>query len=986
MRGFRGAPVDPYSAGMGEEVDWAEVFAVVVIVAVIAGITAFFVWASHASQRRNLQADRDRIDDAGLSVTYPTPRRMKAALAAVAQAASAPVTMPASPTASDLMRARRYREAARLVDAHDWDLRGELAILRGGPMADLMHLVEHAKDRGTKSRAHRTLGRLSRGHFGGLGNPEFGDDAAVVRHLAKTLLLEGRFVEAAESLEACLTAFPDADDAPEWRVTAAAARAHAGQITPARELAAAGPGVASQHHADALRNSDAGELLAALSRRLTAAEAAPDTPAPVRVQHRRWRDAATATINGLTRYPLRTPLYPGAARHALTQNGRKAGLAKLRLDTAREALATGHRVHLGLPTGRLVKLVDVLSVDPASQTVLLSTGTFATWPAVERLSYWGDYMVVSRRRAVTIPTEDVPDYLESPDLGRTTVVAGPDGWLTLMRDRVDAHPTEAPLAAAYLRALYEFTDPLPDLPTGAQFGAVCQARFSDAAWPRRIQAERSDGDGSAGWLHTLSLRTDEPRPGAQAAAMAALDISSGWWGWAQAEIEARADVGVLEASAHAALNEGRVDDATARIALMEKLQPDAPALPLLRSTAEVAADGPARVLARLDSHEQADLVTSMRLSPHTGDPHHISVALGRWLDHRPQDPIVFASRALGALHAGDPQAVAEAAAQGARAEGWSEPITLAVADALRRQATPDEALVMADILAPVAHFDAEHAWHIAWQAALGGHRDAAHRLLEPLAAQGITHAHELRAAVTLLDAPETGDDRLAALAHLEGADLEGSQRAALLASAAWATIDPDKAWALADVMPQPHLTFHWHLVIAAIASTRGDDELAERHLARASNAGLLQASGVAPRALGLDSWVATAARRIPIAAARTELGGLYGEDLRDAPVAVVPSAAERPVTTATLDRLANDGHAETYVAAAAHRYPASAQLAYVDGARGAAGRALRSALEGETGPLTHLTSVSRHPGIVAVATMWSRRAAHPATASAEVAS
>ena len=75
---------------MGEEVDWAEVFSVVVIVAVIAAIVSLVVWASHASQRRSLQADRDRIDDAGLSVTHPAPRRIKAALAALETAAGSP--------------------------------------------------------------------------------------------------------------------------------------------------------------------------------------------------------------------------------------------------------------------------------------------------------------------------------------------------------------------------------------------------------------------------------------------------------------------------------------------------------------------------------------------------------------------------------------------------------------------------------------------------------------------------------------------------------------------------------------------------------------------------------------------------------------------------------------------------------------------------------------------------------------------------------
>lgn len=951
---------------MGDAASWNDVFWFTVTFTLIVVVPVSLALAARLhSVRKSAHAWRDTTDGSGLTIRQPSTLQTIAARRRLA--AMPPGSQTPSPDSDieGLISERRFRAAAALVDAADADGRARLAVLRGGPMADLLAARSRATDPELRKAAAGTLARLDATHFGALRGSVFGDDAVAWRRRCARLLDAGHFASAGAMMATIHEAFPHADDTFEWQFGAVAALSLAGQHAAAAAVAAC---TVSPVH---LGTSDGAQQVATAHANLVKALAGGDVPSPAR--HRHMSRALWHTYDKLRRHPERTAAYPGAVADALRESRRRVVVTELTCEIAASAIARGESVHVGLLVGEHVRVIDILAIDPATETAYLTEGGLVPFAAIQRRSFWGPRMLVSARRRPHAPALELADWEMSPDLDRDGPAFVPGGWLDRLRSRVEADASNAALATAYLRALREIDGTVEGHPSAAEFLAVCHARFPSDAWPRTLQFAGTGADNDPyGQLLALTMNPDEASPGSRARAAAALRVTEGWQGWAEAELRDRANTGILLTAAHAAISEGRRADAQAHIELISTLDPQFHPLAHLRRLSQLALDGPHAMLAPLDTHDLADATLGMSLAMHTGDPRHLADTFAAYAELNPTDPVGGAVDAVLALHRGDAVGVAEAVARSVAVEGWTEVSASAARDAFRSLATSDTAPLMVDALLPASGMLDPRASMVALDAALSGHFDAASALALHAAEAGDSNAIIGHAMIALLQAHQTGTPRSAALELLGDVETTPHQYHRMLACAALIDDDPDRAWHLADVSPWPSLEFSWHVVIAALAEARGDAPTSALHLRRASNPDIVEANDMVLRALGLDAWAARALMALPPDMCRTERAIAWGTLLQGLDAPPAPAFREGTWSNAALDRAANEGHVALYLSAAAHRHTPETMLDFVDGTRGAAARALEAAINGDPEPLARLREASRHPGVIAAVGLWDR--------------
>lgn len=863
-----------------------------------------------------------------------------------------------------LVRARRFDEAARVMDLDDWTQRTHLAIMRGGPAPDLLHAKNYPPSRRLSARAIRTLERT---HGAALVGPTFlgayvGDDGAVLHHKVDRLLHRGHFARAARVLEDVARRWPQADDVAETRERLVYAWALAGDVKRAHAHAAA----LSVDTDDAATSARMTRVAEGLHRRM-AATASSDKRIHDVARTKKFREARYLRYEAFHKSPSASTLYPGVLELALKHLGRDVGYIPFSAREVADALTSGHVAHVGILDGANVKIWSIQAIDSESGATFLSNGHLVDWENLRSLSLWGDRVVVSRRNGVGVPTVGHNPAVVFPALdGEGNEIASRDAC-NAARAEVDTRPDDPLAAFVYWRLLLQAGPELAGHPTMHEFGAVCTARHPGMRWPEMAVAIATDGSeaDAAHDLYTIGSPDHFRVEASVAMAHARLGGLADWTLISRAQLADPHGLAPLQLGIDWALATGRARDVDAHLDAIERLHPTANDLRYWRVLREIVWRGGRDAYPILAcGHLSDEPGAAVGLALHSGSSTYLAEATERLRTAEPASLGLSVAQAVAALHRGDAVAAVEIATRAASAHGWIPPLAEIVNDVVTHEVGDAELAAVGEILTgPPA--DGTTAFGMFALLALDAKApDLALSLSRAHMASGAWDA-AVRHATVILALSRVGaadrEEASAALASVATSADPAVHRA--VACAVALESDADEAWDMVGELSAGSLSFTTHLLVAAIATARSDAQLADIHLARAANPRLAEDGWHFARWLGITPWAERAIARIDPRLAPNATVGLYGEGATVTSLPPIPAPRHNPWPLAATDRLALEGDLALMVAATKHRWPALDHMRFVDGTRTAAAHALGLALAGHTEQLETLVSESRHAAI-----------------------
>lgn len=863
-----------------------------------------------------------------------------------------------------LVRARRFDEAARVVNLDDPVQRTYLAVVRGGPTPDLLHAKNYPPSRRLSPLAIRTLERI---HGDALVKPTFfggyvGDDAVVLNDKVVRLLQRGRFARAAGLLEHMARRWPRADDVTETRERIVYAWALAGDAERARARAA----TLSVDTDDAATSARMTRIAEGLHRgNATATSSGTRNHRVARTTN--VRTARNLRFKAFHKNPAPNTLYPGVLASALERLGRDVGYIRFDARVVADALTSGHVAHVGILSGTTIKIWSVQAIECDSGAALLSNGELVEWEELRSLSLWGDRVLVSKRNGVSASTIEANPAVVLPAIDASGVEIPSLAACDAARAEVNAHPNDPLAAFVYWRLLLQAGPHLSGHPTAREFGAVCTARHPGVRWPEMVMTETTDESETDAIrdLYVLGSPSHFASVASVAIAQARLVGLADWTLISRAQLADPQGLAPLELGIDWALVTARGRDVDAHLDAIERLHPTAEALPYWRALREIAWRGARDAYPILaPSHLAAEPQAAMGLALHTGSPAYLAEATQRLTATQPANQGLRISRAVTALHRGDAVAAVETATQTAAGYGWVPSLADIVLEAVRHQASDAELDAIGAILAG-APSDGTPALGTFATAAITAKAPGLALTLSRLDMASGAWEGALRHATIILALSRVGAADLAearaALASVATSADPVLHRA--VACAVALESDADEAWDMVGELSAERLSFTTHLLVAAIATARSDAHLADAHLARAANPRLAEDGWNLTRALGITSWAERAIQRIDARLAPNATVGLYGDGVAVTALPAIPAPRHDAWPLAAIDRLALEGDPALMVAATKHRWPTQSHVALADGTRSAAAHALDLALAGHTEQLEGLVSESQHAAI-----------------------
>jgi hypothetical protein len=190
-------------------------------------------------------------------------------------------------------------------------------------------------------------------------------------------------------------------------------------------------------------------------------------------------------------------------------------------------------------------------------------------------------------------------------------------------------------------------------------------------------------------------------------------------------------------------------------------------------------------------------------------------------------------------------------------------------------------------------------------------------------------------------------------------------------AAAWRFIDPDRAFDVLKGLEHLKVPFTSLLLAAAVATDRGDDDLAHRMAARAANPEFIRAGLGGAVNMGIDREINLTFARSDATLVRAEAWAWLGVDGQVASPPLAPRYGESPVFERALWTLVARGECDLAQRAHAHRWTPQTALDFADGAPRAALSAAIAALKGDTKALREALSASKHPAYLRAAAIFS---------------
>lgn len=868
------------------------------------------------------------------------------------------------PSFESLVRARRFDEAARVMDLDDWTQRTLLAVARGGPTPDLIRAKNYPPSRRLSWLALRTLERI---HGEALIPPTFigayvGDDAAVLDDKVARLLQRGRFARSARLLERKARRWPRADDITETRERIAYAWALSGDFERARACAAE----VSVEANDAATSARMTRVAEGLHRRSATATASGTRNTGV-ARTKSFRIARNLRFKAFHKFPSPNTLYPGALASALEGLRHRTGFIPFDPRAVADALNSGHVAHVGILIGTNLHGLSVQAIECDSGVALLSSGELVEWEDLRSLSLWGDRVLVSKRNRVSVSTIEHSPVVVSPALDASGTEASTAATCATARAEVDAHPNDPLAAFVYWRLLLRAGPDLVGHPTASDFAAACTARHLGVRWPEMALAESTDPTEEDA-TRDLYVCGSPPHFGVEASIALAHARLSGLGDWAlisRAQVADPSGLPPMELGIRWAVLTSRGPDVDAHLEAIEKLHPHADSLPYWRVMREIAWRGGRDAYPILASgflKEQP--LHALGLALHSGSPTYLAEATKRLKASQPAQQTLRVAEAVMAMHRGDAVAAVDVATRAASGFGWSPSVSDVVIDAVSHQASVSEFDAIARILAQ-APSDGTPALGMIASAALHTHAYELALTLSRLdMASGAWDGAVRHAGVVLLLSRVGAADLLEARVALKSVaqSADPALHRAVACAVALET-DADEAWDMVSELSAQRQSFATHLLVAAIASARSDSRLADAHLTRAANPRLAEDGWRMARLLGITPWAERAVSQIDARLAPSAMVGLYGHGASIASFPAVPAPGREAWPIATIDRLALEGDPALTVAAAKHRWSAPLHPNSIDGTRGATAHALALTLAGQTDQLEGLVSESRHPAV-----------------------
>jgi hypothetical protein len=866
---------------------------------------------------------------------------------------------------SSLVKARRFAEARTATDADDLVGRRALAFAARGPAVELVRATMDPTPRRARRRARNILHQEH--PWLGISRPSFmlrrGDRVDLYVKLLRSHARHGRLVRASRGFSRMAARFPFADDAPGWRLAAAHSFALRGDATRAKALAAA------------VANSDASPYLvnraSVLSRALSTALEGDGAGRRVgrRSPARAMRPLAAAVRIGGRGWPL----HPSEARDLLEGSRVSADIIAMTKEAVRAALRARLHVYAGIVAadGRLVPL-PIVSLREGIDVVQLGDGECWLWHELLDRSYWGDRMIVVRRAGRELVGEIHPAPAETH---------GPHAeWSPSAASALaERHPDDEHVRFMHAWTLVGQADGAVAADQAAHVLAMCMLRFPRASWPSLMLASLELPRGAGG--HVLALH----------AALVAPDSSLEWQALHGLDIEDRGlsvarpvrhdpslDATRLFRHGVRAAQRGDAGDLDACLRVIPDDEQHRQMRGHLVRLRLLMSHDPGAAISRLplawDQHDHASTVAA--LAAQSG----VSTVVGRTsatlAPPRASGAEQRALAVLGALHAGDSEAVTRHALEHLRADGATHVAMGALRDNALYLGEGGESRAM---LARVSETSSHH-------------REAALWLSESLLGTALeTEALELaRAAAGGKDAPgavrigwlglELGTrDRFGASS---APDLDAQLEAALdavaragdtsdLAPFAEVAVlrfrDPDAAWPAALALDADARPFAVFALTAAIAERRGDLTIAAEMRARCANPLLIRHGFPEARVLGLGREISGALSRVDLTSIGFIARAHYGAAGTVIPTPPPPAPDDPPTADAALDRLAREGRWDVLRACVSARRSPQALLELHDGARTRAYELLLRAVAQDTAPLTSALKESRHPLYVVAA-------------------
>lgn len=885
-------------------------------------------------------------------------------------------------TPSALMRARRYSEASTAIAPHDHKRRGALAIRRQGPIPDLLLAARGGFGR-KRDAARAILTQLYPGEpWGFQPTASLGVEDAVGRAYlnlsSRTAHLKLR--AAARLARQLRRAYPEADTRHQTLFDLACLEALRGRADASRKATVD------------LANSDAPRYLrdqaSRISQRIAAAKRKGNKLESLVAQS---PTAATKTVRDLAKSrQLAWPVTPRDLDDLI--KGTEDDVTDRTLDIAAIAqnLAQGHDVWVavldatGSPT-----VVPVNGVESISQVLLLADGVAMDLDALRRASVWGSRMLVVHPKGATVAgTGNRASFrqIQCPRAADGQIDHAPNA-LRLLRTSVRSHPADALASYLYALALVGAEraggNTAYDAAEHRRHLAISAARFPDVNWPLVFLAARAEDNGDArpGALLTVGL-ANTLTPGANApGSRAYFDVDN-------ADALLRDDLATfltrfdkLEEAAHRAAARQDGKDFDAHLDLLQRVAPHHESMPHLRQVREVVWRGPTGALKAVQGgRSDPDAAWArLRLAAQTGSHvalrTHATAALETSHKREPRD-----ARVLLALHAGDYPSILEQAAAVTVTDGVSAVLTGALVTSAETFADRHDTSLVAALDFAITNGDREIGGLTGGlmtrrpEVAIAILRAKTTRPGDPIDTHGrlartlIHHASQAAPA----EREALAREALASLAHLEPAKSTIPAWDAMSA-AAWRLIDPDRAFEALTGIDHLRTPLADLLLAAAIASDRGDHDLAHRMVARAANPEFIRAGLAWATHMGIDAEVNLVMSRIDVSLVRAEawwwLGA--GGELPSLPRA--PLFGELAVPERALWALLARGEYDLARQAVLHKWPPQSQLDFADGAPRAAITAAIAALTASPRDLREALATSKHPAFLRAGLICAQR-------------
>ena len=874
-------------------------------------------------------------------------------------------------TFDDLIAARRFVEASRLATPTDHLLRARLAVMREGPVIDLVLAarMEPADRRGvtakTRDEARKVLVRKYPGTPWGYSAKRTRPHAVpAAEREAIALIAKGRLSTPLAMYERLLRAFPRADQAEVWHSQSALLAALLNRH-----------GVARRH---ALALVEIGR-----------------TP---RMQQRGSRIAQTVGMQGRTVRARGSRRLHARAQKAVLASGRDwpatphalvKALGERRCASERLLDATvlaaslksgahvwvGHMRHDG--TGGAVA---VRSFAPTERVVLLSDGTIEEWGEFVRSSVWGDRMIVFHSKRVTIEGDaparafrDIP--APADDEGHLSV--DPDAMVLMRGASAATGDDEDSLASFVLALALERALDVGAYDIRAEAFhthlAVTSARFPSFTWPLAMLAANSAGSvpESSRDLFAVGIEHWMGATFESHEARAAAFPDEAWFHLREANVAGLAVPPLVESMVDAARRRDGAD-VDAHLELLQHVlgmqHSDVVWCRALREITWRGARGALEAIAPRDAQHFENQI-GYALACQSGEP------------SAPERAVNFDARLrssadgrfvmlTSALHHGDLDAILEAVAASGQMGEFDDRSVWALNMALPVFADADTALGDCVEFLKGRSRSTLGTWLMADRPQWG---------LELLRSSAQTGSNRVAAtldlAVALVEQASRADQRdRDALAHEALLALDEIRGAAHSYSlwdyariAATRLINPESALAELRALETIRRPLEAFVLCAAAASDAGLGDLASAMRARATNPALLNASIRSAARLGVSSEIETALLSADRGLVASALWAYYGIGGHIEPPPVPAAGGVVQIGSGAMWRLAEERHFGVLKAALAYVYPPSEQLAVRDGAPRVA---LSDLCEGEGADLRTvraLLATSSHPAYLRAA-------------------